>query len=169
MTIKDILKARDVYWISADDTVRQAVRFLCERKIGAVAVKDQDEVVGVFSERDLMHRVVNEGRDPNTTLVREVMSTQLHFIHMDDDIRSAKALMYKNRVRHLLVVGKGNQLRGMVSMRDLVDAEVAESQELIHKLNDAYYEQAYNARWRIVSNRVIIDHYTVFTKNVHTE
>jgi len=57
----------------------------------------------------------------------------------------------------------------MVSMRDLVDAEVAESQELIHKLNDAYYEQAYNARWRIVSNRVIIDHYTVFSKNVHTE
>jgi len=159
LKISDVIKPRDIYWISVDDTVEQAVRYMCERKTGAVAVKGTDSVEGVFSERDLMHRVVNAKLDPAATGIRDVMSTSLMFIHLDDEIRMAKAMMFKNQVRHLLVVGKGDQFRGLVSMRDLIEADMAESVELIHKMNDQYYEQAYNARWRISSNRVIVDHY----------
>lgn len=158
--LKDIIKPRDVFWVSAEDTVRQAVRYMCERKTGAVVVKEKDEVVGVFSERDVLHRVINEERDPDAVTVREVMTTEIIFIHLDDETEVAKAKMFKNRVRHLVVVGNGNQLRGLISMRDLIEADMASSTELIQKLNDAYYEKAYKAKWRISSNRVIIEEYT---------
>lgn len=157
LKISDIIKPRDIYWVSADDTVRQAVHYMCERKTGAVAVKGRDTVVGIFSERDVLHRVINAGLDPNTTRVEDVMSKNLMFIHLDDDIGMAKAMMFKNQVRHLLVVGKGDQFKGLVSMRDLIDADMQESSELIHRLNDDYYQQAYVAKWRISSNRVIIE------------
>ncbi len=157
--ISETLKPRDIYWVKAGDTVREAVHFLCKRKTGAVAVMDDEGVVGVFSERDLMHRVVDKGLNPDEVLVKEVMSTNLIFIHIDDEIRMAKAMMYKNGVRHLLAVGKGNQLKGLVSMRDLIEADMATSSELIRKLNDKYYEEAYKAKWRMSSNRVIVEHY----------
>jgi len=158
-TLNDIIKPRDIYWIDADDTVQQAVHYLCERKTGAVVVKQDDSVVGVFSERDLMHRVVNEGRDPATTRVHEVMSTRLFSIALEDEIHHAKALMFKFGTRHLLVMGKGGQFKGLVSMRDLMEADLAESTDLIHRLNDEYYEKAYQSKWRVSSNRVIVEPY----------
>jgi CBS domain-containing protein len=155
--ISDVIKPRDIYWIEAGDTVRQAVKYLCERKTGAVAVKEGDEVVGVFSERDLMKRVVREGLNPDETFIRDVMSKNLIFIGLDDEIHLAKARMFKHSVRHLVVRGREGQYKGLVSMRDLMDADVAEFSELVHRMNDNYYEQAYNARWRMSSNRVIIE------------
>jgi predicted transcriptional regulator len=159
-TVRDILKRRDTYWVDAGDTVKAAVKYLCERKTGAVAVKDGDDVVGVFSERDLMHRVVNEGLDPAKVKVREVMSSRLIAIGVDDEIHLAKAQMYKNRVRHLLVLGREEQFKGLVSMRDLIDADIADSSELIHRLNDHYYQEAYKATIRFSSNRMITQRFT---------
>ena len=156
-TVRDILKERDSYWVNANDTVQQAVHYLCERKTGAVAVKDNDDVVGVFSERDLMHRVVNEGLDPREITVKQVMSTRLISVSVDDEIHAAKAHMFKNRVRHLMVLGKEDSFKGLISMRDLVDADIAESTELIHKLNDEYYQSAYRETIRFVANRVITE------------
>ncbi|MBI1318185.1 MAG: CBS domain-containing protein [Candidatus Hydrogenedens sp.] len=160
-TIRDVLKRRDTYWVEAGDTVRSAVRYLCERKTGAVAVKEGDEVVGVFSERDLMHKVVNEGRNPDKITVRDVMTSRLISIGIDDEIHLAKAQMYKNRVRHLLVLGREEQFKGLVSMRDLVDADIADSSELIHRLNDHYYQEAYKTTIRFSSNRMITQRFTV--------
>ncbi|MBI2424443.1 MAG: CBS domain-containing protein [Candidatus Hydrogenedentes bacterium] len=157
--VGDIIKPRDIYGVNADDTVRQAVHYLCERKTGAVAVRSGDEVVGIFSERDLMHRVVNAGLNPDTTKVSEVMTPDVLSIHADEDIRMAKAIMFKNKVRHLLVVGRGDQLKGLISMRDIMDADMADSAELIQKLNDEYYEKAYRSKWRVSSNRVIVEPY----------
>lgn len=159
-TIGDIIKPRDIYWVNASDTVRQTVHYLCERKTGAVAVKEDDRVVGIFSERDLMHRVVNASLDIDATLVREVMSPDPMTIHMDDELGHAKIVMFQCGVRHLVVVGRGEVFKGLVSMRDLLEADMAESSELIEKLNDAYYEKAYRSRWRMSSNRVIVEHYT---------
>jgi CBS domain-containing protein len=158
--IRDVIQPRDVYWIEVDDTVRKAVHYLCERKTGAVAVKEGDELAGIFSERDLRHRVVNAGLDPETTKVSDVMSSQLIFIRLDDEIHMAKATMYKNRVRHLVVIGKDESYKGLVSMRDLVEADMADSNELIHRLNDKYYEEAYKKRVRFAANRVIVEEFT---------
>ncbi len=158
-TLADVIQTRDTYWVSADDTVQQVVHYLCERNTGAVAVKDNDDVVGIFTERDLLHRVVNNSLDPNKVLVRDVMSTSMININMDDEIHKAKAMMHQNGVRHLLVLGNGGVYKGLVSMRDLVEADIADSLELIHRLNDIYYEDAYKSRWRVSSNRVIVEPY----------
>lgn len=157
--ISDVIKPRDVYWVDAEDTVRQAVSYLCERKAGAVAVQFGDELVGVFSERDLLHRVVGAGLNPDNVKVRDVMSPDPVCIPYDDTVQMAKALMFKKGLRHLVVVGKGNQLQGLVSMRDLIEADMDDARELVQKLNDDYYEQAYRAKWRVSSNRVIIEPY----------
>ena len=157
--IGDVIKPRDIYWVNADDSIRQTVHYICERKTGAVAVKDGDDVVGVFSERDLMHRVVNACVDMDAVQVREVMSSDPISVNLDDEIGHAKAIMFKCGVRHLLVVGKGDVFKGLVSMRDLIEADMADSSELIEKLNDGYYESAYRSRWRTSSNRVIVEHY----------
>lgn len=158
-TLRDIIKPRDIYWVEATDTVTQAVHYLCERKTGAVAVKRGDSVAGIFSERDLMHRVVNAGLDPRITPLDAVMSTRLHTICLDEPLHQAKALMFKFGIRHLLVTGKGDQFKGLVSMRDLMEADLAETTELVQRLNDEYYEKAYQAKWRISSNRVIVEPY----------
>ena len=63
-TIGTIVGDREPYWVSADWTVKKVVGYLCERKIGAVTVKEGDQVAGVFSERDLLFRVVGKGDDP---------------------------------------------------------------------------------------------------------
>lgn len=159
-TIGDVIKPRDIYWVDANDTVRQTVHYLCERKTGAVAVKDGDTVVGIFSERDLMHRVVNQSLDIDTVRMRDVMSANPISVGLDEDIGYAKAIMFERGVRHLVVMGRGEVFKGLISMRDLLEADMAESSELIEKLNDAYYEKAYRSKWRISSNRVIVEHYT---------
>lgn len=158
--ISDVVKPRDIYWVSADDSVRQAVHYLCERKTGAVAVKEGDQVVGIFSERDLMHRVVNACLDLDTVPVRQVMMADPISVRTDDEIRHAKAVMLKCGVRYLVVVGNGGVYKGLISMRDLLEADMADYSELIERLNDAYYEKAYRARWRVSSNRVIIEQYS---------
>ena len=68
--------------------------------------------------------------------------------------------MFKCGVRHLVVVGNGGVYKGLISMRDLIEADMVESSELIERLNDVYYEKAYQARWRISSNRVIVEQYS---------
>ncbi len=158
-TLAEVIQTRDTYWVMADDTVLQVINYMCERNVGAVAVKDKDEVAGIFTERDLMHRVVREGLNPSEVLVRDVMSSDIISIGLDDEIQKAKAMMHQHGVRHLLVLGKGGQFKGLVSMRDMVEADIADSLELIHRLNDIYYEDAYKSRWRVSSNRVIVEPY----------
>jgi len=157
--ISDVIKPREVYWVDAEDSVFQAVHYICERKLGAVAVQYNDELVGVFSERDLMHRVVAAGLDPAKVKIRDVMTPDPVCISLEEPVQTAKALMFKKGLRHLIAVGKGNKLQGMVSMRDLIEADMDDAKELVQKLNDNYYEQAYQAKWRLSSNRVIIEPY----------
>lgn len=157
--IREVVRKWDPFWVDADTTVRQAVRELCERKIGAAPVKSGDELIGVFSERDVLRRVVNQGLDPERVLARDVMSASVNYVHLDDDSRMAKALMVTLHVRHLIVVDSSNQYCGILSMRDLMEADVSDCQDLITELNDKYYQQKYAAKWRISSNRVIVQPY----------
>ncbi|HNT89792.1 MAG TPA: CBS domain-containing protein, partial [Candidatus Hydrogenedentes bacterium] len=147
--IQSVVRKWDPFWVEADATVREAVRELCERKIGAAAVKSGDELVGVFSERDVLARVVYKGLDPDKVRVRDVMSTAVNIVHLDDESRMAKAIMVTHHVRHLIVVDSNNQYCGILSMRDLMEADISDCQDLIHELNDRYYEQNYAAKWRI--------------------
>lgn len=140
--IRDVIADREPVWVRADQTVKEVVDCLCEHHIGAVAVKEGDEVVGVFSERDLMHRVVHKGLDPKTVAVKDVMSKGRTRVSPEDDHRVAKMHMYEHRVRHLVVEDEFGEFMGLVSMRDLVDMDVEEYADLVAKLNDRYYQLA---------------------------
>ena len=136
--IREIVRKWEPFWVEADATVRQAVRELCQRKIGAAPVKSGDELIGVFSERDVLRRIVDQGADADQVLVRDVMSTSVNYVHLDDDSRMAKAIMVTLHVRHLVVVDSSNQYCGILSMRDLMEADVSQFQDFISELNDKY-------------------------------
>jgi CBS domain-containing protein len=106
--------------VPASATVAEAVDVMAEREVGAVMVLSEDKLVsGIFSERDLLTRVVQAGRDPKTTPISLVMTRDVRFVSPGTSIEAALALMHVLRFRHLLVID-GPRVHGLVSMRDLV-------------------------------------------------
>lgn len=117
-----------------DATVAEAARRMAERNVGAVPVVDRGRVAGVFSERDLLTRVVAAGRDPAGTRVAEVMTTNLVVASPDDSYEECLRRMQRAGIRHLLVLAEG-RLVGIVSLRDLLRVELDERDEAITLLN----------------------------------
>ena len=110
--------------VRASASVAEAVRIMTDREVGAVVAMSEDDLVaGIFTERDVVTRVVEAGRDPGTTPVSLVMTRDVRFVPPGTSIEAALALMYLLRCRHLLVID-GPHMHGMVSMRDLVYALV---------------------------------------------
>jgi CBS domain-containing protein len=121
-TVADVIRAREieeVISVPASATVAEAVATMAERRIGAVLLMTEDGLVaGIFSERDLLTRVVHAARDPATTPVSLVMTRDVRFVSPGTTIEAALALMWVQRFRHLLVID-GPVVHGLVSMRDL--------------------------------------------------
>jgi CBS domain-containing protein len=139
-TIRDIIgENREKYSVNVSQLIRAVVELMNERNIGAVAVCDGDKVVGVFSERDVLRRVLHEGLDVDSVCVREVMSSPVFWVSMDERYEVAKAIMVDKGFRHLVVMDDRRQFRGFVSSRELLEADLADSRELVGKLNDDYY------------------------------
>lgn len=131
-TVKELLSAKgsvEVFSIEKGATVLDAAKLMNQHKIGALVVIDDGRVSGIFTERDVMRRVVVEKRDPAKTLVGEVMTTEIACCRADTSIEEASTVMKTRRIRHLPVVGDGMQLHGMVSIGDL-NAYRANNQEV---------------------------------------
>ncbi|HEX6502725.1 MAG TPA: CBS domain-containing protein [Terriglobales bacterium] len=118
-TINDIIKDRRVYSIDADSTVLEAARFMMEHSIGALPVLRNGELVGIFSERDVMNRVVAVGRMPGQTRVSEVMTANPRSVGPDESIDDCLFLMKEFGFRHLPVC-QDKQLKGLISLRDVL-------------------------------------------------
>ncbi len=122
-TVEAIVRDRasdELISVPASATVADAVAVMATRDVGAVLVLTEDGLVaGVFSERDLLARVVNAGRDPAATPLSLVMTRDVRFVSPGTTIEAALALMHVHRFRHLLVID-GPAVKGLVSMRDLV-------------------------------------------------
>jgi CBS domain-containing protein len=114
-----VLGNREVYSVGIHDSVTEAARQMMFRNVGAILVLDQGELRGLFSERDLLRRVVAEGLDPDFTPVAEVMTTDVVAIDESSSVEHAAELMKHYGFRHLPVV-RGQQALGMISMRDLL-------------------------------------------------
>jgi CBS domain-containing protein len=121
--IRDILrrKGEDVYSVGPLATVIDAVNMMNDHHVGSVLVCEGGDPVGVFSERDVLVRVVAAQRDPRQTLVRDVMTTRLHTATPDDTLLDVMRLMTERRCRHVPVM-EGGRLLGMVSIGDLTKA-----------------------------------------------
>jgi CBS domain-containing protein len=117
--IYDLVKDRPVYSLDADRTVLEAARFMMEHRIGALPVLRNGELVGIFSERDIMNRVVAIGRLPGSTKISEVMTTNPKAVNVDETIENCLYLMREFGFRHLPIVD-GKELKGLVSSRDIL-------------------------------------------------
>jgi len=143
MRICDLIKDQETYQADMGHTVLETVRAMVERNIGAVPVIQSGELVGIFSERDLMRRVVAEGRDPRSTCMAEVMTDDPLAVGTGEDLETCMALMRRHGFRHLPVCHEGH-LVGMVSLRDILlhdlnekDDEVRMMRAYIHLMPDA--------------------------------
>ena len=121
MTIAAILrgKGHEIIVVAPDDTVRQAVALLAGRRIGAVPVVNGEEVLGVFSERDLLYCLKAGDTDVLNRPVRDVMTAPAVTVSPEDPVMGALSLMTRRRIRHLPVVENGRMV-GLVSIGDLV-------------------------------------------------
>ena len=124
-TLRDLLKDRKVYSIEATSTVLEAARFMMEHNIGALPVLRNGELAGIFSERDIMNRVVAVGRTPGTTIVSEVMTANPRAVAADESIDECLFIMREFGFRHLPIVD-GKELRGLVSLRDILLRQAVE-------------------------------------------
>ena len=137
--IRDVLAEKDqqpVVNVSPVTPVRQTARVMSERKLGAVLVVQRGKVIGVFTERDLMVRVVAADLDPSTTAVSQVMTPDPLSIGPETTVQEALAMMRDYRLRHLPVVD-GGELIGIVSARDLTRAVVSKQREQMESINRA--------------------------------
>ena len=125
MTVANVMEAlKDkgmdkLHSLPASASVAEAVETMAAHEIGALVVSTEDELVGgIFTERDVMMRVVRAGLDPKKTPLSLVMTRDVHFVSPGTTLEAALALMYVHRHRHLLVID-GPHVHGLVSMRDL--------------------------------------------------
>jgi CBS domain-containing protein len=128
-------KGSGVETVSPQTTVRTAVQQMNERKIGAVLVTERDRPIGIFTERDVLVRVVAAGLDPKTTPVSEVMTRNLIVVQPDLSVGEAMLVITRRRCRHLPVMDERG-LRGLISIGDLTSWVVRDQQRTIEDLHD---------------------------------
>ncbi len=130
-----ISRAIPLKWIPLQSTVIDAVKIMVGHNVGALPVLDDTRLVGVFSERDLMKRVIVQGLDPKATKVSEVMTRELWAADIRDDHTVAMKIMSEQRIRHLPVLDEGS-LAGFISLRDLLRVELDHKDHEIKSLTD---------------------------------
>jgi CBS domain-containing protein len=130
--VRDLID-RELFYVEENQTVADAARRMAELHCGAVVVLKGGELRGVFSERDIMHRVVLERRDPETTPVASVMSTQIATIDESASIEEAMEAMQTHNCRHLPVM-RGGRVAAFLSMRDVMKHELALKTEELHHM-----------------------------------
>ncbi|HIJ56132.1 MAG TPA: CBS domain-containing protein [Deltaproteobacteria bacterium] len=130
VTVKDLLetKGRLVHSIPAGATVYEALKLMAGKGVGALVVLDDEKLVGIISERDYARKIILEGKFSKDTLVREIMSTALICIGLNDAIEGCMALMTDKRIRHMPVLEEG-KLVGIISIGDVVNSIIS-SQEV---------------------------------------
>jgi CBS domain-containing protein len=117
-TIGELVAGRSIEQLPSTASVREATRLMAERRVGAVAIMDGTALTGIFTERDLMTRVVAVGRDPDTTPLGEVMTPQPRSIDAQRSLVDGLSVMFTQRFRHLPVLD-GQRVVGMLSCRDI--------------------------------------------------
>ena len=119
--VPDIVNNQNIELIAPSVTVREAAKRMTERHIGALLMGENERLLGIFTERDILTRVVSKGLDPQTTRVEEVMTKNPDTVEPDEQALTALARMQQKGYRHL-PVADGDRVVGIVSIRDLYAA-----------------------------------------------
>jgi CBS domain-containing protein len=138
--VRDILqrKGNQVWSIGPEASVLQAALVMNEHKVGALIVLEEGQIAGMFTERDVLQRVVGQKRDPEQTSVSEVMSCDVVCCSPDTRLEEARGAMRNRRIRHLPVVEDG-QLAGLISIGDLNAHQAADQEQTIFLMTEYLY------------------------------
>ncbi len=140
-TIKDILagKGTQVISIRQQATALEAAKLMNDQKIGALVVQEGGRVIGMFTERDVLMRIVAEQRDPATVSVGQIMTRPVACCRPDTTVEEARAVMRNRRIRHLPVVDEQERLIGLVSIGDLNAWRLDGQEKTIYFLSEYIY------------------------------
>jgi CBS domain-containing protein len=135
--VRDLLdqKGGAIWSVKPDDTVFSTLELMAEKEIGAVLVCEGGRLLGIVSERDYARQVILKGRASRDTLVRDVMTSRVTCVRLDQTVEDCMALMTDKRIRHLPVIEEGHVI-GVVSIGDIVKAVISEKQFIIEQLEN---------------------------------
>jgi CBS domain-containing protein len=131
--VNDILRGRELYSVESSQSVAEAAEWMAELNVGAICVVDHGELCGVFSERDLLKRVVARRLDAAEVRVGAVMTRDPVTVQAETSVDEAMEMMRKHKVRHLPVLADG-YLAGFLSMRDLMHFDLERKTEEMHHM-----------------------------------
>jgi len=136
-TVRHLLEAkgREIWTVSPDNSVYEALKLMADKNIGALVVMDVNRMVGIFSERDYARKVVLKGKFSRDTPVREIMTTEVYSVTPERNLKECMAVMTQGRFRHLPVL-VNDQLVGVVSIGDVVKALLSEQDFMISQLEN---------------------------------
>ncbi|PKL82364.1 MAG: hypothetical protein CVV24_10450 [Ignavibacteriae bacterium HGW-Ignavibacteriae-3] len=136
-TVREILldKGNQVWSVSPDSTVFEALQLMAEKNTGALLVMKEDRVAGIMTERDYARKVVLLGKVSKELLVKEIMSTTIFYVEPSFSTEDCMALMIDKRVRHLPVMHNG-KLEGIISIGDVVKGVIDEKEFIISQLEN---------------------------------
>ncbi len=126
-------KGGSVWTVTPDTMVFDAIQMMAEKNIGALVVTERDRMIGLVSERDYTRKIILKGKSSRTTPVREILSENVVSVTPETTVQECLRLMTRSRIRHLPVL-KDNQLRGIVSIGDLVNWVIQAQSSTIQQL-----------------------------------
>jgi CBS domain-containing protein len=140
-TVADVIatKGQQVHSVSPQTTVLDTIRKMNQHKIGAVLVMQDTHVAGIFTERDVLRRVVGEEKNPAQLTVAEVMTENVICVEPETDLDDVASIMKQKKIRHIPVCGEDGKLHGMVSIGDLNAYHASNQEAQIHFLNEYIY------------------------------
>jgi CBS domain-containing protein len=140
-TVREILgkKGSQVWSVGKEATVLDAALLMNEHRVGALVVLEEGRVAGMFTERDVLQRIVAARRDPVTTRVAEVMTEEVVCGTLETSVEEARGAMKNRRIRHLPLVDGDRRLLGLISIGDLNAHEVSSKELTIHLLQEYLY------------------------------
>ncbi len=134
-TVKHLLdeKGRDIYSLTPDASVYEAIEMMADRGVGALLVMDGKKLAGIVSERDYARKVILQGRQSKEMRVREIMTSKVVCIPPERTVGESMALMTDKHIRHLPVI-EGSEVIGLISIGDVVRAVISDKEFMIQQL-----------------------------------
>ena len=136
ITVKDLLKNRGIttaICVAPTDTVYRALQIMAENNVGAVVISENDQILGIFTERDYCRKIILMGRSSLNTPIQEIMTKKMITVQPAQSLEECMELMTRYHIRHL-PIEEEDKLVGLVSMRDVMESIIAFKQDRINRL-----------------------------------
>jgi CBS domain-containing protein len=144
-TVRSMLlhKGSDIFWLSPEATVYEAVAMMAEKSVGALLVVAAGRLAGIVSERDYARKVILKGKHSNEMQVKEIMTSPVYTVTPDHSVDDCMRVITSHRIRHLPVM-EGDTLKGMISIGDVVRSIISAQAHTIDQLS-GYIDGRYPA------------------------